>query len=98
VTWTPESRGSRSNCDPATLELRETSGTVVIRIHGSLDADTAREVHRSVLSQADRGDIATVEIDLREMDGWTSAGLRELSACAGCRVRFRMGPHVASLP
>jgi hypothetical protein len=78
------------------LEICESSGTAVIRIFGSLDVDAAREVHRFVASQADRVEVRAVEIDLREMDAWTSAGLREISACAGGQVRFRMGPHAGT--
>jgi anti-anti-sigma factor len=81
---------------PWALDVSESSGTVIIRIRGSLDARTAREVHRSVVSQTARTEIEAVEIDLRGMDSWTSAGLLELGTCAGRRVRFRMGPNVAT--
>lgn len=80
---------------PPPLDMSESSGTVIIHIRGSLDARTAREVRRSVVSQTARTEIEAVEIDLRRMDSWTTAGLLELGSCAGRRVRFRMGPNVA---
>ena len=79
------------------LEVTETPGRIVIAVHGALDDDIAHDLYDSVLSRAEHREPCTLEIDLRGMEGWTSAGLRRLGECAGFCVRFRMGPHVAGV-
>jgi chloramphenicol 3-O-phosphotransferase len=88
----PTSQGS-SRVD---VRLRGSETVVVVR--GSLDDVAARTVYDAIRAALDVDASASIEIDLRAMDEWTSAGLRELAACTGLGIRVRMGPHVVQTP
>lgn len=76
---------------------RRGEGTV-IAVRGALDVVAARAVYEAVSAAIRVEGSDPIEIDLREMDEWTSAGLRELAACTGLGIRVRMGPHVVRTP
>jgi hypothetical protein len=70
---------------------------LIISVEGTLDRDTAQTAFETACAAIDaRIPAPTIEIDLREMRAWTSAGLQRLSACAGLGVRLRMGPELAA--
>lgn len=69
--------------------------TLVIGVRGVLDGEAARVVVDA--ARAAGGTAVpqpSVEIDLRDMQAWTSAGLRGLSDCMALGARLRMGPQI----
>jgi len=70
----------------------------VIAVHGALDSAAARAVYDAASAALHAQGADAVEIDLRAMEDWTSAGLRDLAACTGLGIRVRMGPHDVQAP
>jgi anti-anti-sigma regulatory factor len=80
------------------VEVGRRGSDTVVAVCGSLDVVAARAVYEAVSAAIRIDGSDSIEIDLREMDEWTSSGLRELAACTGLGIRVRMGPHVVRTP
>jgi hypothetical protein len=71
--------------------------TLVIGVRGMLDGEAARIVVDAARAAGSTlAPEASVEVDLREMQTWTSAGLQGLTACMALGARLRMGPQSES--
>ena len=59
------------------IDLKQEDGTLVARVAGRIDGNTAREFEDTVKSAAD-DDVGSLVIDLESLDYISSAGLRAL--------------------
>ncbi len=80
---------------PSRVDVGRRGDTTVITVSGSLDSVAAEAVHEAARAAVSVEGPLRVEIDLRGMEAWTSAGLRQIAACGGLGIRVRMGPSVA---
>lgn len=76
------------------MRIAAFGNTLVIGVRGMLDGEAARVVVDAArVAGSTAAPQRSIEVDLREMQAWTSAGLRGLSDCVALGARLRMGPQ-----